>query len=173
MLPITLPKEVSQRFNVQPLTGSPEAVLQTPCFAIRIRRKLHLSKPLEFALITQSDALALIQNCGSLAFWKGGVGTKTAVYFKLQGKPAASVSVGRWLLNCSVQETCSTLDRNPLNLLRSNLKLTDNYNCKASGREATHDRLSNLQQRTAPPIVWSESLVGPELIDLSTFTYKE
>ena len=87
MLTLKLPKETSERFTVEPPIGSPEALLKTPCFAIRIRRKFHLPTPLEFSLITQSDALALIQNGGSLAFWKAGVGTKTAVYFKLKGKP--------------------------------------------------------------------------------------
>lgn len=173
MLTLKLPEEVSTRFAVQPPIGTPEALSKTRCFAIRIRRKFHLEKPLEFTLVSQSDALELLRNGGSLAFWIGGSGTKTAVYFKLQGKPQASVAVGRWLLNCGVQESCSTLDRNHLNLLRSNLKLTPNYCCKAAGREATKDRLKTLQKLYAPSIVWSEYLVEPERIDLRTFTYKE
>ncbi|CAA2141965.1 hypothetical protein [Hyphomicrobium sp. ghe19] len=173
MLTLKLPEEVSSRFTVRPPTGTPEASSNTPCFAVRIRRKLHLAKPLEFALITQTDALELLNSGGSLAFWIGGYGTKTTVYFKLKGKPQASVAVGRWLLNCGVQETCSTLDKNHLNLLRSNLKLSDNYYCKAPGREATKARLNKVEEFTSPPIVWSEYLVAPKAIDLKTFTYQE
>lgn len=173
MLTLKLPTEVSQRFAVEPPEGTPEALSKTPCFAVRIRRKTHLSKPLDFALIRQDDALELLRSGGSLAFWTGGNGVWTSVYFKLKGKPQSSVAVGRWLLKCGMQETCSTLDKNHLNLIRSNLEKSESFYCKVPAREATEARLKNLQKLTAPPIVWSEYLVEPEAIDLQTFTYRE
>jgi len=185
LLNIKKPEEDTQRFTISPPKASLEAHQKLPCFAVRIRRKQLSNNPLQFALITQKDALELLRNGGSLAFWKGGSPKKPTVYFKLlpiqrersdgsvRKQSASSVSVGRWIVNCRVKETCSETDRNPLNLLRSNLKALDCGLTKIPGREATSERLMKLAQFKTAPIVWSDYLVESEAIDLQNFTYQD
>ena len=171
MLNIKLPKEVTKRFTVKAPSGYPEASL--PCFAVKIRRRKSLPRPLQFALISQADTLELLTHSGSLALWQGGSGTKPVIYFKLKGEPASSVNVGRWLLKCAVGDTCHHADKNYLNFLRSNLQRVDCGYCKSPAREPTHNRLKKLEKVTPQPIFWSDYLVGPEAIDLASFTYKD
>ncbi|SFV33988.1 hypothetical protein [Hyphomicrobium facile] len=179
-LPLKIPEEVSKLYSVAAPAGSLEAFSNRPCFAVKIRRRNHLNRALNFALITQDDALEILRHGGSLALWKGGSDKSPTVFFKLRlfdapkaGTTSASVAVGRFLLDCQAGETCTTLDRNPYCLLRSNLKFVKFSPAVIPAREPTTRRLERLQTVTPQPILWSEYLVRPELIDPSGFTYHE